>query len=101
MTWAYLIIFNEKVGARKEVQQFLDAIPEITYWYGCMPHAIFCTSTLSAGELSEKFKERYGTDDGQRFFITEVHSDRQGWMPKQVWHMLKNPRDPRLPKSNA
>jgi hypothetical protein len=98
MSWAYLIIFNEKVGTRKEVQAFIDTIPEITYWYGCVPQSIFCISSLTAGQLSDKLKDRYGTSGGQRFFVTEVHQDRQGWMPKQVWHMLKNPDEPRLPK---
>jgi len=96
-TWAYLLVFNEKVGPRKTVQEFLDTLPEVTYWYGCMPSAVFLTSTSTAGQLSEKMKARFGTGTGQRFFITEVHSDRQGWLPKNVWHMLKNPDNPRLP----
>ncbi len=96
MNWAYLLIFNDEVGTRQEVLDFLDSVKEITYWYVCMPHAVFFTSTLTAGGISDLFKQRFGTDKGQRFFITEVHKDRQGWLPKQVWHMLKNPDDPRL-----
>lgn len=101
MTWAYLLVFNEKVGTRGPVQEFLNTIPEVTYWYGCFPGAIFLTSTLPAGQISDKIKAHFGTDSGQRWFITEVHQDRQGWAPKQVWHMLKNPANPRLPKSGT
>lgn len=101
MTWAYLLVFNEKVGARAQVQDFLNSVPEVTFWYGCLPSAIFLTSTLPAGQISDKLKERFGSGSGQRWFITEVHQDRQGWVPKQVWHMVKNPTQPKLPKSDA
>ena len=97
-TWAYLIIFNDKVGTRSDVQSFLDTLPEVTYWYGCMANSVFFTATVGAGYVSDQIKEKFGTDAGQRFFITEVHNDRQGWMPKNVWHLLKNPENPRLPK---
>lgn len=96
MAWAYLVLFNDKVGTRTEVQQFLNTIPEVTYWYGCMPNSVFAISNLTAGQLSDALKSRFGTGNGQRFFVTEVHQDRQGWMPKQVWHLLKNPDSPRL-----
>lgn len=100
MTWAYLITFNGKVGTRSIVQEYLTTIPEVTYWYGCLPNTIFLTSTLSAGELSDKIKDNFGTGGGQRWFIAEVGSDRQGWLPKEVWHMLKNPANPRLSKND-
>jgi hypothetical protein len=96
-TWAYLLIFNDAVGARKEVQEFLDTLSEVTYWYGCMPNSVFLTATVPAGTISDKIQARFGTGSGQRFFLTEVHPDRQGWMPKAVWHLLKDPSDPRLP----
>jgi hypothetical protein len=94
--WAYLIVFNEKLGTRKEVQEFLDTLPEVTYWYGCLPYSVFLTATVSAKAISEKINERFGTESGQRHFITEISSDRQGWMPKKVWHLVKNPETPRL-----
>ena len=95
-TWAYLIIFNDKLGTRSDVQAFLDTLPEVPYWYGCMPNSVFFTATVSAGYISDKVKAKFGTGEGQRFFITEVHSDRQGWMPKSVWHLVNNPESPRF-----
>lgn len=96
MSWAYLLVFNASVGSRKEVQQLLDAMPEVTYWYGCLPNGIFLTSTLTARQISENLKERCGTSSGQRWFITQVHDDREGWLPKEAWHVLKNPDSPRM-----
>ena len=101
MTWAYLLVFNDKLGTRDQVKDFIDKLPEVTYWYYCLPHAMFLTATGSAGHISDELKRQFGTEDGKRWFITEVHQDRQGWLPKQVWHMLKNPKSPRLPESDA
>lgn len=95
MTWAYLIAFNEKLGTRTEVQEFLDDVPEVTYWYGCMPNCVFFTSTLAAGSIAKLVKSRFGTDAGQRFLVAEVHDDREGWLPKKAWHIFRNPEKPR------
>ena len=96
MPWAYLLVFNAEVGSRAEVQEFLDNIPEVTYWYGCMPHCVFLTSTLPASEIAQKVGLEFGKESGQRFLVVEVHDDRQGWLPKEVWHVLGNPENPRL-----
>lgn len=98
MNWAYLLVFNEKLGARKAVIEFLNTLPEVTYWYACFPNSIFLTSNVTAGSLAEKIKAEFGTDNQQRFFITEVSPDKQGWMPKQAWHLINNPESPHMPK---
>lgn len=95
-TWPYLIVFNDKLGTRKEVQEFLDTVPEVTYWYACLPNSVFFTARVSAKAISEKINAKFGTDSGKRHFITEIAADREGWMPKSVWHLVKNPDKPRL-----
>ena len=95
MTWAYLIVFSDKLGTRDDVQNFLDSLPEVIYWYSCIPMCVFFTSTLPAQSLAEKVMEQFGSSLGQRFLITEVHHDRQGWLPKQAWHLFQNPGNPR------
>jgi hypothetical protein len=98
MKWAYLLVFNSRMGTRGDVTSFLDADPNVTYWYACLPSSVFLISTDTAGVISERLREHFGDKRGYRFFITEVSSDRNGWVPKQVWHMLKNVDDPRLPE---
>lgn len=95
MIWAYLIVFNERLGTRKDVQEFLDTLPEVTYWYSCMPNCVFLTSSLSAGEIADSIRANFGTEAGQRFLVVEVHDDRQGWLPKKAWHIFRNPQNPR------
>ena len=96
MTWAYILVFNSAVGTREQVLKFIDTIPEITYWYACLPNCVFLTSTLSAKGISRRIKDKFGSEGEQQFFVTEVHEDRQGWLPKAVWHMFREPNDPRL-----
>ena len=96
MTWAYLIVFNDALGSRDDVQDFLDTVPEVTYWYSCMPNCVFFTSTFTAGNIADKVLEKFGKGSGQRFLVVEVHKDRQGWLPKKVWHIFQNPEAPRM-----
>ena len=94
--WAYVIVFSQGVGTREEVQGFLDSMSEVTYWYSCLPMCVFFTSTLTAGQISSRVRDRFGTDKGQRHLIMEVHKDRQGWLPEKAWHMFRQPADPIL-----
>ena len=96
--WAYLVLFNEKLGKREDLTSFLDTLPEVTYWYACLPNAVFFTATVNAASISKKIQDHFGTGEGQRFLVSEVHDDRQGWLPKTAWHMFKNPENPKLPK---
>lgn len=96
MTWSYLMMFSDSLGTRKEVQDFLNEIPEVTYWYSCVPHCVFFSSTLTAGNIAEKVHERFGKGSGFFLIMDANNNDRQGWLPKKVWHLFKNPEDPRL-----
>jgi hypothetical protein len=93
MTWAYLLIYNEKLET-KRVTDLIDDNSEITHWVRCLPRSLFLTSTLSAGQISDLIYAEFGSEAGQRWFITEVHKDRQGWLPRSVWYMLNHPDDP-------
>ena len=93
MVWAYLIVFSEALGSRKQVQKFLDDQSEVSYWYSCLPNCVFFTSSLGASDLAGRVRSHFHNDG--RFLITEVHEDRQGWLPKAVWHLIRHPKDPR------
>lgn len=98
MAKAYAVLFNSTFGERKAIQEFLDTIPEVTFWHSSLPNSVFFTSTLGAREIAAKLREAFPTSDGARFVILEVGADRQGWMPAQTWHLFRNPDNPRLPK---
>jgi hypothetical protein len=95
-SWAYLLVFNTATGTRKEVTDYLDTLTEVTHWYAIMPYAVFLTAGVSARYIAKGFREKFGSRKGMTFFITEVSADRDGWAPRSLWHMLKNPNNPRL-----
>lgn len=92
---AYIVAFTASYAERQQVQDFLDTVPEVTFWYASLPYCVFVTSTLTANELSSRFNARFGTARGN-YIIMEASANRQGWMPEAVWHLLSNPDAPRL-----
>ena len=90
----YLIILGATFPMRKPVQDFLSQLEGVGYWYACLPRCIFATSSLTASELAERLDERF---PGSRFLVIEAHANRQGRLPKQAWHLLRNPDNPKLP----
>ena len=97
-TWCYLVTMNQAAGTRQQLIDFLDSIPEVTFWHTCLPSVVFCTSTLTAQELFEKIAARFGKDGGKRYLVLDTATDRQGWLPKQTWHMMTEPESPKLPE---
>jgi len=95
--WCYLLVFNEGFDANR-VRDFIDAQPNISYWVKSLPNSLFLVSSLTAGGISTRIRNEFGTEQGLRFFVTEVHTDRDGWLPASVWYMFKNPDNPRKPK---
>jgi len=97
MAKSFVIVFNSKLGARKELADFLNALPYVTYWYGCLPFCLFVTANATANDLFKSINEHFSARAGKRIIITEVGEDRQGWLPKKAWRVLKNPDDPVAP----
>lgn len=97
--WAYMIVFDEKFATRQQVQDFLDTIDQVTYWYACLPYCVFFTATITAQSLAQRFEEKFNPVSGQKFLICEVHQDRQGRLPRKAWHVFNNPDQPRLNES--
>ena len=93
MIWAYLIIFDDKLGTREDVQRFLDSMEEVRFWHSSLPNCVFFSCSLTADTIAKKVVHHFGDPDIRRyrFMVAEVHSDRQGWLPKNVWRFFRNP----------
>jgi len=87
----YVIILGTQFERRSDVQDFLNGMREVSYWYGVLPRCIFCTSSLSANELSNRIIKKF---PDKEFLVMEASENRQGWLPKDAWHLLSNPNDP-------
>ena len=86
MTWAYLLIYDHDVGTRKEVREFLDEQSEILDWRHDLPNTFYLISDLSAEDLCKIFQNFNRKNGG--FLISEVGSNRQGWLPRKTWKFL-------------
>ena len=87
----YLVISSVKFAARPRLQRFLDEHPRVAYWYACLPNAVFAVTDLSAHDLAKALEATFGVGPGHRFLVTEVSSNRQGRLPKDLWDILRDP----------
>ena len=86
MKQAYLLVYDDEVGTRKEIREFLDEQPEILHWRCDLPHTFYLISDLSAEKLYnifQRFNEKHGS-----FIISEVGPNTQGWLPSRTWRLL-------------
>jgi hypothetical protein len=98
---AYLITFSGDFATRDKVTEHIDSWPEIPFWYCSMPNCVFITSDLSASAIAEKLEKHFDVSDGKRFLVAELNSNAQGRLPKQAWHLMANPDNPRLPEEKT
>jgi hypothetical protein len=92
---ALLIATSNPFATRQQIQEYLNTVPEITYWYACLPQCIFCTSSLTAAELAKRLETHFGHAKGRRFLVVRVTKDCQGRLPTQAWQMFADPDNPR------
>lgn len=87
MRMAYLLVYNDTLGSREDVKRCLDEMNEVIYWRYDLPHSFYIVSEQDAHSLAAALRERMG--DG-RFIISEVTSNKGGWLPSGTWYLLNN-----------
>jgi len=90
-----LILTSDAFATRQQIQDYLNTLPEVEYWYACLPHCVFCTSTLTPARLSKKLEQHFGHTKGRRFLVMCMHPDCQGRLPAEAWHLMSHPENPR------
>jgi len=83
----YLISYDASFGDSQSVIALLKTVDSIRDLRACMENSCFVKSTELAKELSAKIIKLF---PNCRFFITEISSNRQGWLPKDVWEFVKD-----------
>jgi hypothetical protein len=89
--WCYILVFDDALGTRKEIQNFLNTRPEVLNWYACMSNAIFIVSDQTASGLQRAIST-FNQGKDANFIILDVKTDRNGWLPKTAWEFLSNPK---------
>jgi hypothetical protein len=89
--WAYILVFDNALGTRQEVQDFLNTRAEVLNWYACLPNAIFIVSDKTAKTLSAVIRE-FDAGKNARFIVLDVNADREGWLPRKAWDFMSTPK---------
>src|SRR2546430_1974951 len=93
----HLIVFYSPHITRDALVKLLDQMPEVTFWYYCMPASVFVTSPLNAHDLEQKIEEKIRLD-GVMFIVAEIEGGKtQGRLPDQGWQIVNYPDSPALP----
>jgi hypothetical protein len=92
--WAYILVFDDALGTRQEIQAFLNTRPEVLNWYACMSNAIFIVSDQTAATLQQAVSE-FNAGKSANFIVLDVKTDRQGWLPRSAWDFMSNPKSSR------
>ena len=87
---AYIFIYDDDVGTRSEVKDFIDSLPEVLFWRYDMPHSFYLVSEHSASEIADKISAM--TEHEGRFLVAEINSNKQGWLPRRTWRLLNKKR---------
>lgn len=85
----YALIYNNELGTRDEIKEFLDKRPEIVSWRYDLPNAFYLLSNKSADELYRVLDDGLRTNKKSRLLICELNTENtQGWLPKETWTFL-------------
>lgn len=87
MKRTYLFVYADSLGSRDVVKTIIDSIPQIVDWLYDIPNCFYLKSTCSANELVDLVKAKTQVKDPV-FFITEITTNRQGYLTKDVWNFL-------------
>lgn len=87
----YLLVYSNVIGDRNELKRILDNIPEVLNWRYDMPNSFYIISNHTAQVLVEKIYSQI-ISQSCRFFITEICSNYQGYLPKDSWTFINSVR---------
>lgn len=87
MKKAYLLVYSDNIGDRASVKAIIDSIPGILNWRYDMPNCFYIISEKTAQELVNLIESKIHSAS-KRFFITEISTNRQGYLPKDTWDFI-------------
>lgn len=79
----YLFVYSDNLGTRDFVNSILNRLN--CDWRYDIENCYYLKTDLSADELTQQIRNF----SSGRFFITEISTNRQGFLPKRTWEFLK------------
>jgi hypothetical protein len=84
---AFLLIYSDSLGTRDQIKAVLNSMPEVIIWRTDLPHCFYIISDDDAGVLARGI--RAGRGNKGRFLVSEVSANKQGWLPKESWYLMR------------
>lgn len=81
----YLLVYSVAFGERQEVKDFFSSSSFVNSWRYDLPNSIYLASDELASTLGNHIRERFRD---ARFILTEISSNREGWLPKETWDFI-------------
>ncbi len=88
MMKTYLLAFSDDLGTQEEIKNCIDSMPLVYTWRYDMTNAFYIISEASAVELYSQFRENINSSG--RYIITEVGKNKQGWLTKDSWYLMRH-----------
>ncbi len=85
MKKAYLLVYSDILASREQLKNCLTSIDEVYTWRYDMPNCFYLISEYSADEIAKSIRTYFGKG---RFLITEISSNKQGYLPKETWYLI-------------
>lgn len=87
MIKAYILTYNDDFADVKNIIAMLKDVDSIIDIRSCLSNMIIFKSSENATTISKKIIEM---NPNKRFFITEISTNRQGWLPKELWSFIQS-----------
>ena len=88
MRKSYVFIYDNTLGDRETVRDFIDKIPGILNWRSdAIPNAFYLVSELSAAELASLIAPLRKSET-VAFLVCEITANKQGFMDEKTWKVI-------------
>lgn len=92
MIWTYLLSYDPLTVSPEKLLREIDRLPEVVNWATPYRGAILLVSELDAAGLANILRRKTRLN-GHRFLVVDTQTDRNGWLPKSAWSIMRNPTD--------
>jgi hypothetical protein len=87
MRKAYLLVYSDATGGREALRSWANRESAVIHWRYDMPHSMYLISESTAADLAKSLTLAVGRRG--RFLITEISDNRQGFLPRETWELLR------------
>lgn len=91
MRRVYLLVYSNVIGDRDVMKGILNNIEGVLDWRFDMPNSFYVISEMDACTLVDRIHANIHSESC-RFFITEISTNRQGYLPKDTWEFINSVR---------